>query len=241
MAKLDKQYAEEAAAEWNHTLEEFDPIFSKHLGGKPLRVNGTPRANGVLDTLLVSRAHNMPIPAELNDPAITKTIERAVVAEWFDAYKSKEFAQLAMGRLLGDLRATMQAKVDDPLEKTNKMRLAVYSCHDTSLGGILRALDVFDNKWPPFTSHVAVELLRTKTPPASLLERVIPGLVTTAPAFVRLRYNGRNMKIPGCQPAGRHLQGSEGEVCTFEAWADAVRTLEITGEEWTKRCSAGKS
>lgn len=42
-----------------------------------------------------------------------------------------------MGRLLGDLRTVMEKKVGDPKEKTEKLRLAVYSAHDTSLGGIL--------------------------------------------------------------------------------------------------------
>lgn len=55
----------------------------------------------------------------------------------FDAYANKEFKRLAMGRLLGDLRTLMDKKAADPLEKTEKMRLAVYACHDTSLGGIL--------------------------------------------------------------------------------------------------------
>lgn len=61
-----------------------------------------------------------------------------------------------MGRLLSSLRQTLEAKANDPLEKVEKTRLAVYSCHDTSIAGILNALDAFDNRWPPFTSHVAV-------------------------------------------------------------------------------------
>lgn len=61
-----------------------------------------------------------------------------------------------MGRLLSSLQQTLEAKAKDPLEKVEKTRLAVYSCHETSIAGILNALDAFDNRWPPFSSHVAV-------------------------------------------------------------------------------------
>lgn len=156
MRALDKASAERAAKEWNPTLEALDPVLSPYLNGTKLRVDSSPRANGILDTLWVARAHGMPLPKELEGQDMFDTLERAVVHEWFDAYKDKEFGQLSMGRLLGDLRAKMEDKVNDPFEQTEKLRLAIYSAHDTSLGGILRALDVFDNRWPPFTSHVAV-------------------------------------------------------------------------------------
>ena len=156
MYALDKKAAEQAAKEWNPTLEPLDPLLSPYLNGTKLRIDSSPRANGVLDSLWVARAHGMPLPNELQEQDMFDTLERAVVHEWFDAYKDKEFGQLSMGRLLGELRAKMEDKVNDPLEQKEKLRLAVYSCHDTSLGGILRALDVFDNRWPPFTSHLAV-------------------------------------------------------------------------------------
>ena len=57
----------------------------------------------------------------------------------FDGHANPEFKKLAMGRLLGDLSALLERKVADPKEKTEKLRLAIYSCHDTSLGGILWA------------------------------------------------------------------------------------------------------
>lgn len=80
-----------------------------------------------------------------------------------------------MGRLLGSLRQTLDAKIRHPTAEPTK--LAVYACHDTSVAGILcvhsacdlvsgpltscnrnprNALDCFDNRWPPFTSHVCV-------------------------------------------------------------------------------------
>lgn len=137
MRKLDKVFADAAADKYNHTLAPLDATLSKYLDGKPLRINSSPRANGILDTLWVARAHGLPLPKDLQDQSLFETLEAGVCHEWFDAYESREFARLSMGRLLGDLREKMELKVKDPAEEKEKLRLAVYSCHDTSLGGIL--------------------------------------------------------------------------------------------------------
>ena len=40
-----------AAEAFNHTLEHLDPKLSKYLDGNQIRVDGKPRASGVLDTV----------------------------------------------------------------------------------------------------------------------------------------------------------------------------------------------
>lgn len=137
MRVLDRISADQAAKKHNKSLEWLDPLISKYTDGVPLRIDSSPRANGILDTLYVARAHGIRTPDEFEDPKVLRALEEAVVHEWFDAYSVTEFKKLAMGRLLGDLRAKLEAKAADPTEKTEKMRLAIYACHDTSLGGIL--------------------------------------------------------------------------------------------------------
>jgi acid phosphatase len=70
--------------------------------------------------------------------------EEAVVAEWFDAYKDPEVRKLAMGRLLNSISLRMHSKADkgdrDPL------KIAIHTCHDTSLAGLCQTLDVFDGR-----------------------------------------------------------------------------------------------
>lgn len=140
-----------------------------------------------------------------------------------------------MGRLLGDLGAALQQKVADPQERTDKLRLAINACHDTTLGGILKALDAFDGRWPPFTSHLAFELFRSDAAPRKTF---LPAFLTSAPKvqhYVRARYNGRDVKLPACAKEGKHLEGSE-EVCTLEAFLEAVDGVKMTGREWTEQC-----
>lgn len=45
-----------AASAYNHTLEPLDKRVSKYIGGVPIRVDGKPRASGVMDTV---RAFNL--------------------------------------------------------------------------------------------------------------------------------------------------------------------------------------
>jgi acid phosphatase len=40
-----------AAAAYNQTLEPLDKYISKYLDGRPIRIDGKPRASGVLDTV----------------------------------------------------------------------------------------------------------------------------------------------------------------------------------------------
>lgn len=51
-----------------------------------------------------------------------------------------------------------------------------------------------------------------------------------------MRYNARNIVLPACKPVGKHLEGSNGEVCTFEAFREAVEKVEIGGKEWEEGC-----
>lgn len=41
----------EATKAWNPTLESLDEKLSKYIGGNPIRLDGKPRASGILDTV----------------------------------------------------------------------------------------------------------------------------------------------------------------------------------------------
>jgi acid phosphatase len=65
-------------------LEKLDPKLSKYIDGNPIRVDGRPRASGVLDTVRAAIAHGIKVPAEFNEPAVMDVLEKAVVKEWFE-------------------------------------------------------------------------------------------------------------------------------------------------------------
>jgi acid phosphatase len=136
------------------------------------------------------------------------------------------------------------------------IKLGLSGCHDTTLAAVLASLGAFDNqKWPPYTSHIALELFRkadrpgvsalgvetassVPKPTKSWFSGIFGGSAVASEAgpigiarkktnelsefekskldgyFVRVRYNDTPMKIPGCKPAGNHLEGDE-SFCTL--------------------------
>lgn len=74
-------FAKAAAKEWNESLAGLDHKLSKYLGGTGLRLDGKPRASGVLDTIRAATAHGVPVPSEFKEPEVMGLIEKAVVHE----------------------------------------------------------------------------------------------------------------------------------------------------------------
>jgi acid phosphatase len=59
-----------AASAYNHTLEKLDSKIAKYNDGNPIRVDGRPRASGILDTIRAAVANGVKVPAEFNDPTV---------------------------------------------------------------------------------------------------------------------------------------------------------------------------
>ncbi|KAG7446831.1 phosphoglycerate mutase-like protein [Guyanagaster necrorhizus] len=233
-------FAQAAASAYNHTLEPLDKKLSKYLGGNPIRVDGKPRASGILDTIRASLAHNIKVPPEFEEKPVMDLIERAVVNEWFSD-KTEEVRRLGMGRLLDDISRKMRTKIEqgdkDPL------KILVHTTHDTALAGLCSTLDVFDDKWPAFTASITFELFRkSKDDESRSMFQTIMAPFHAKPAdehFVRMRYQNKNLHLPICADEGKHLPGSP-EFCTVTAFLDRIK--ELAPVDWEAECTpAGRA
>lgn len=161
---LDRHFAAAAAALHNPRLQKLDDVIKPHNDGKPPRVDGHPRLNGILDTVRASKVHNIPIPSVFEQPGVIDAVETAVCDEWYSGYKAEDpatrqqFRRLAMGRFLGEVSERLNAKAAYPA--STPLALAVYSAHDTSIAGVLSTLEVFNNRWPAFTATLGLELFK---------------------------------------------------------------------------------
>lgn len=61
--------------------------------GSPLRIDSSPRASGVLDTVLVCRAHEIKLPKELEDPKTLRLLEGAICHEWYVRPLSADYSR----------------------------------------------------------------------------------------------------------------------------------------------------
>ncbi|KAF2660019.1 phosphoglycerate mutase-like protein [Lophiostoma macrostomum CBS 122681] len=186
-AHLSRAFAQRTAERWNDTedMEYLSNLFSKWMpGGAKVKVDSHPRLSGIMDTLNATDAHGpqTKLPKEFYDPKARAIIDKIGVEEWYAGYKeSAEYRMLGIGALMGDITSRMTGSVErngnDGLVEIGgndgdlghgrggetDIKLALSGCHDTTLAAILTSLGAFEGeKWPPFTSHVAIELFRKK-------------------------------------------------------------------------------
>ncbi|KAH7001878.1 histidine phosphatase superfamily [Ilyonectria destructans] len=178
-AALARAFAQRAAGRWNDSDEMA--FLTKRLGrwmpddGPRVAVDAHPRLSGLMDSINATAAHGpaTKLPKEFYDPEVKRIVEKIGVEEWYAGYKeSQEYRTLGIGGLLGDVVARMvgsaeHSSADGEYELASSkgtiqpVRFGMSGCHDTTLAGALASLGAFNtDNWPPFTSHIAIELFR---------------------------------------------------------------------------------
>ncbi|KAI1867694.1 uncharacterized protein JN550_006835 [Neoarthrinium moseri] len=308
-AALSRAFAQRAADRWNDTDEMayLTKLYGKWMpeGYPRVAVDGKPRLSGIMDTVNSTLAHGPEtrLPKEFYDKKGRDILEKIGVEEWFAGYKeSKEYRALGIGGLMGDVVSRMvgsaeRSTADGEYEvardlqrgdiKAGKgatpIRFGLSGCHDTTLAAVLASMGAFDtDKWPPYTSHIAIEMFRKadQPPPATTKPSVPPSEAPSAPKstsrfgglssllggssagaqpglpppgigrkrseeltedekskldgyYVRMRYNDAVMKVPGCKPQGKHLEGDD-SFCTLEAFKEIVD--KFVPQDWRREC-----
>ncbi len=180
-AALSRAFAQRAADRWN-AAEEMAYLTKlwggwmpeapggRHPRGGVVAVDSRPRLSGIMDTVNATLAHGPEtrLPAEFYDPRAREIMARVAVEEWFAGYaESREYRALGIGALMGDVVGRMVTGAERssaPAAGEPDVRFGLSGCHDTTLAGVLASLGTFGtaDKWPPFTSHVAIEMFRRK-------------------------------------------------------------------------------
>ncbi|KAK3401076.1 histidine phosphatase superfamily [Sordaria brevicollis] len=174
-AALSRAFAQRAADRWNATeeMEYLNKVYGKWMPANSPRVavDSRPRLSGIMDTVNASLAHGQQtrLPEEFYDYKARKIMEMIASDEWFAGFnESREYRMLGMGALLGDIlgrmvsraeRSSPHAKSDTSDPSASDIKFGLSGCHDTTLAGMLASLGAHDSsRWPPFTSHIAIEL-----------------------------------------------------------------------------------
>ena len=159
---------------------------------EPLQVDSHPRLSGVMDTVNSTLGHGPQtrLPAPFYDSKGRAIIEKIGCEEWFAGFKeSNEYRKVGIGSLAGDLVARMVGSIersgnDGLLEiggedgelgrgrgGEKEIKFGMSGCHDTTLASLLASLGCFDEpKWPPYSSHVALELFKQTDAPRESID-----------------------------------------------------------------------
>ncbi|KAG8216430.1 phosphoglycerate mutase-like protein [Butyriboletus roseoflavus] len=258
---LELRFAQAAAARWNSRLQTLDERLSKYIKGKPIRVDGSPRASGILDTVRSAAAHGIKVPDDFWDPEVVDLIVCPQFSK-FNGIKTEQGRRLGMGRLLADVSTKMQTKIEEG--DKDPLNLLVYSTHDSTLAALCSTFDIFDEKWPPFTSSVTFELFKKRhrdSEQGLRLQSLLSGLwnahskeehcklstralqhlfslfslMAMSYLDIRMRYKNKNLVLPMCAKEGDHLPGSP-EFCTFSVFQRRVK--ELTPVNWSAECAS---
>lgn len=271
-AQLSAAFAQRAAALWNES-PEMD-YLNKKIGrympesSPKVAIDSHPRLSGIMDTVNATLAHgpSTRLPSAFYDSQVREFMDKMVVEEWFSGYQeSEEYRALGIGGLVRDMVLRLSQTVDaSTAHETHKF--CISGAHDTTLAGVVASLGGYAGEsWPPFTSHVAMELFRKKTasddvfptsggwripfftfgqskpsPRTPVAELDASSRARFREWYVRIRYNDRPITVPGCKPEGKHLPGDE-TFCTLEAFKEI--TDKFAPRNWKSQCreNLGKS
>lgn len=261
-------------------------------GSPRVAVDSRPRLSGILDTINSTYAHGPAtrLPSEFYDTKAREIADKISSEEWFIGYREdKEYRKLGIGGLMGDVVDRMvnasvnngwRPATDNAEVAGQPVKFAISGCHDTTIASLLMSMGAFDEKWPPYTSSIAVELFKDNKAPnprvGDMLEEFSsPGAsdgaekkpslfarlsnrgstpsqstpptsaqtgrtsIASLPAashknYVRIRYNDKPVRIPGCaEKKSNHLPGDE-TFCTLEAFKEIAD--KFTPQNWREEC-----
>ncbi|ODH46715.1 hypothetical protein GX48_07171 [Paracoccidioides brasiliensis] len=179
--QLARLFAQRAANKWNESeeMEYLNSLWSKWMPSNSPRiaVDSRPRLSGILDTINSSLAHGpgTRLPSEFYDPKARELADRIATDEWFAGYKeSNEYRKLGIGALIGDVVDRMVhtsvhggwRPTTNGSESKAAVKFVLSGCHDTTIAAILNSLGAFDDeKWPPYTSSISIELFKAVSAP----------------------------------------------------------------------------
>ncbi|KAK8036026.1 acid phosphatase [Apiospora marii] len=198
-AALSRAFAQRAADRWNETpdMAYLNKLYGAWMPEDSPRVavDGKPRLSGIMDTVNSTLAHGPEtrLPSKFYDKKGLAIVEKIGVEEWFAGYKeSREYRALGIGGLMGDVVSRMvgsaeRSTADGEYESAHDLsaasikrgtaatpiRFGLSGCHDTTLAAVLASLGAFEgDKWPPYTSHIAIEMFhkadQKRAPPSNL-------------------------------------------------------------------------
>ncbi|XP_074051912.1 prostatic acid phosphatase [Macrotis lagotis] len=112
--------------------------------------------NKIYDPLFCEKTHNFTLPPWATPDTIAKLKELSKISlmSTFAIYKRKEKARLQGGILVKNIIDHFKNVANG----SSKKKLIIYSGHDTTIGGLQIALDVFNGKLPPYAACHIMEL-----------------------------------------------------------------------------------
>eukprot|EP00698_Gefionella_okellyi_P003075 TRINITY_DN12890_c0_g1_i1.p1 TRINITY_DN12890_c0_g1~~TRINITY_DN12890_c0_g1_i1.p1 ORF type:complete len:418 (+),score=68.17 TRINITY_DN12890_c0_g1_i1:25-1278(+) len=162
--------------EYQNYLQQIAPVMQQFA--QVFNTTNLPSPSGILDALRARRCHGFAWPDGVT-PDLFEQLQKW--EDWLWSFQSagQNLSLLGMGTFVKEIRDNFAAAI----QKVPGPRYRLYSGHDSSVTPFLNALRVNDNQWPPYASHVVMELWQS---------------ASNGAYAVRITYNGVVLQLPGC-------------------------------------------
>lgn len=234
-AQLSKAFAQRTSDRWNESDEMayLNKLMGKWMpeNSKTIKVDGHPRLSGIMDTINSTLAHGPAtrLPKEFYDTRGRQIIDKIGVEEWFSGYKeSTEYRSLGIGGLMGDItsRLVENARLGGDMShaKPTDVKFALSGCHDTTLAAVLTSMGAFEGEaWPPYTSHIAIELFKSKIDPTPATTSTSPSHSPSSSWWSSLFGPAKNILTPAASPRASIEQLTAAEKQKFDGYYVRMR------------------
>jgi len=176
-------------AAWNASANKLINIIAKVYN---TTADNLPDVGGLWDAFGARMCHQKYIPDAIPYQTLLD-IEAAAGAELDYLWSDPEYGRLGSGILLNEINGRILDYINGQLAP----KLVFYSGHDSTVGPLMGTLG-FTNGWPPYASHVEIELWSD----------------SNSHFFVQVKYNGQSYKLPGCSGYMCPLSQFEGFIST---------------------------
>ncbi|RWS22182.1 lysosomal acid phosphatase-like protein 3 [Leptotrombidium deliense] len=166
----------------------------------------------LIDNIISSRAHNLPIPVWINETILKQFDD--IANHYYAFFCTTELQQrLSAGMFLNEIIKQMNA-----IQKHRKFQtVKIYSTHDFLIIELLSALGVINPKPPPFGSTIMFEFWSDNNETKN---------------FVRLYYLNDTYSE---NPHLLNIKSCDGdEFCSFEKFSDQI--TKFIPDDWVKEC-----
>jgi len=167
----------------------------------------------VMDIFEARRCWGMAYPPGIKDDMIDQMMDNAEWESEFPNYNNESLT-LGMGPFLDEILKNFQAYIQKP---GTTPRVIIFSGHDYSISVFTFLLNITDNSWPPYRSHVEMELWKDKV---------------TQTYYIRFEYNGKERSYPGCT-------SRRGNLCEFNAFVNTISKFVPT--DYKQQCKSRAS
>ncbi|KFU85056.1 Prostatic acid phosphatase, partial [Chaetura pelagica] len=171
----------------------------------------------IYDALLCEDIHNFTLPVWATKDVINKmkTLTELSLLSLFGIYKTEEKSRLQGGVLVNNILNSIKQAANSSKQR----KMEVYSAHDTTIGALQIALNIFNGKLPPYAACQLFELYQESIFSMLLIRRY----------SIEMYYRNDTSRdpylltLPGCTSS-----------CPLEKFAELVSPI-IT-ENWSKEC-----